>query len=177
MGGRWRNLWDLSDTATMDVGLSGVQGRSSESETVALGAVDLSVRWRPLGRAAKERSVLWRNELLVRRMSGETVAGAYSLARWQWARRWFVLGRYERFGFGADAHAGEDPAEQGDPHAADPEERWRASVAWAYVPSEFQALRLQASHTQSTSGDGDSEDRIMLQYIFSLGSHPAHLYW
>jgi hypothetical protein len=39
--------------------------------------------------------------------------------------------------------------------------------------SEFSRLRLQFSRDESRPG-GETDNQVFLQYIFSMGSHPAH---
>ena len=50
-------------------------------------------------------------------------------------------------------------------------ERLSAMLEW--VPSEFSRIRLQANHDRSTK---NSDNQLLLQYTFSLGSHGAHQY-
>ncbi|PCI69185.1 MAG: hypothetical protein COB26_06625 [Piscirickettsiaceae bacterium] len=50
-------------------------------------------------------------------------------------------------------------------------ERLSAMLEW--IPSEFSRIRLQANHDNSTK---KSDNQLLLQYTFSLGSHGAHQY-
>ncbi len=156
---RWRSLWDLGETATLDVGVSAATGHDGEEEAAVLGAADMSVRWRPL-EGARAASLLWRTEALGRSLHDDEDAGAYSLIAWQAARRWWLQARYERLGLTGDLEA-----EQG------------LSALVAYVPSEFQALRLQYGRRGHVEGSEPDRWEVQLQYGFSVGSHPAHAYW
>ena len=50
-------------------------------------------------------------------------------------------------------------------------QRWSAMVDFSN--SEFSRFRLQVSRDDSRPGTS-ADDQVFLQYIFSLGSHPAH---
>ena len=91
-------------------------------------------------------------------MSGtpaDIARGMYALAKVQFARRWWVQGRFDVL----------DPAGG--------ESTKRGAVMLAFVPSEFGALRLQ---TGIVDAPGDTYGELHLQYNFTLGSHPAHAY-
>ena len=45
----------------------------------------------------------------------------------------------------------------------------------AFVPSEFSAIRAEISYQESHYSSGD-DLRYSLQWNFTIGSHPAHLY-
>jgi hypothetical protein len=49
----------------------------------------------------------------------------------------------------------------------------RYSVMTDFSNSEFSRFRLQYNRDQSRPGR-EADNQIFLQYIFSLGSHPAH---
>ena len=90
--------------------------------------------------------------------------GWSAYAQFQFARRWWVSGRYDWL----DAREVIDL--EGTRETND-QTRWGASISW--VASEFQALRLEFSQTD----DGmDTESSVFLQYNVTIGSHPAHLY-
>ena len=82
--------------------------------------------------------------------------GYYAYAQFQFSRRGWIQARYGRV----------------DPSDADQDSE-RVSALLGFVPSEFQALRLEYSWV-STPEDDYSE--IFLQYNFTIGSHPAHAY-
>ncbi len=50
-------------------------------------------------------------------------------------------------------------------------ERWSAMLDWS--GSEFSRIRLQYNRDESRPG-GETDDQWLLQYIYSLGAHPAH---
>jgi hypothetical protein len=47
---------------------------------------------------------------------------------------------------------------------------------FAYVPSEFSALRLQYAAFRADEGGAALEHEVFLQAVVSIGSHPAHAY-
>ena len=49
----------------------------------------------------------------------------------------------------------------------------RNTLMFDFSPSEFSRFRLQYAHDQSRP-DGVDDNELMLQYIFSMGSHGAH---
>jgi hypothetical protein len=52
---------------------------------------------------------------------------------------------------------------------------WRESAILVFVPTEFSAVRLQASSTQPGPGMAPVIEAF-LQVNFTLGAHPAHSY-
>lgn len=156
-------LWDLTDDATLgfegDV-LAGRNGLGDATRT-SVAAAGVTVKWRP-ARRANYRSLRLTGEFLYgERDAGdpqfeETMRGFYTLAQWQWARRFWLQGRWERARAAAAATAA-----------------WRATAAVGFVPSEFQALRLQAAYVDRPD---DTWTEFYVQYNFTIGSHPAHKY-
>ena len=162
--GHWKNFFDLSDETTIEVGNSYIAGRNSDpghrlSQAVGL---DLTLKWRPL-QMATEKGLIWQSEYLYfsrDRERGESTSGGgmYSSLQYQFARRWWVQGRYDLLGI--------PKFEDGRKH------RW--STLLAFVPSEFSAIRLQHSYT--TQERGSPVNQLLLQFNYTIGSHPAHQY-
>jgi len=50
---------------------------------------------------------------------------------------------------------------------------WRATAMIDYTFSEFALLRLQYNHDESDV-TGKPNDELFLQFIFTIGAHPAH---
>jgi hypothetical protein len=50
---------------------------------------------------------------------------------------------------------------------------WRISGMADYTFSEFSLLRLQYNHDESDV-TGKPNDELFLQFIFTIGAHPAH---
>jgi hypothetical protein len=162
-----KNLWDLNEDTTLELGGSYVTGRNgatggaSHSLSQAAGA-NLTVKWKPAERL-RYKTLVWQTEYLGSwRETGtgtpdENLGGIYSYLQYQFLERWWVQGRYDYLGLHRSASMNE---------------KHRYSALVGYVPSEFSALRLQYSFLD----DIRDEHQLILQLNFSLGSHPAHLY-
>jgi uncharacterized coiled-coil protein SlyX len=162
--GHWKNFFDVSDSTTLELGNSYIAGRNSDAGhrlSQAIG-VDLTMKWRPL-RQATEKGLVWQNEYIYfsrdrDRDPASRGGGFYSSLQYQFARNWWIQGRYDLLGV---------------PKLDDGRKnRWTTLLA--LVPSEFSALRLQHSYT--TQNRGKSVNEILLQMSFTIGSHPAHQY-
>jgi hypothetical protein len=162
--GHWKNFFDLSDATTLEIGNSYIAGRNSDAGHRLSQAVgfDLTMKWRPLQQAT-EKGLIWQNEYIYfnrarERDSASQGGGLYSSLQYQFARNWWIQGRYDLLGV---------------PNLDDGrKQRW--STLLALVPSEFSALRLQYSYL--TQQHAKSVNEIMLQMNFTIGSHPAHQY-
>ena len=162
--GHWKNFFDLSDSTTLEFGNSYIGGRNSDAGhrlSQAIGA-DLTMKWRPL-QTATEKALIWQNEYIYfsrdrERPPSSRGGGFYSSLQYQFARNWWIQGRYDLLGV--------PRLDEGRNN------RWTTLLA--LVPSEFSALRLQHSYT--TQSHGKSVNEILLQMSFTIGSHPAHRY-
>lgn len=162
--GHWKNFFDLSDSATLEVGNSYIAGKNSDSRhrlSQAAG-LDLTLKWRPL-QMATEKALIWQSEYLyfTRDRGREPFTrggGMYSSLQHQFARRWWIQGRYDLLGV---------------PKFDDGRKR-RWSTLLAFVPSEFSAIRLQHSYTSQERGS--PVNQLLLQFNYTIGSHPAHQY-
>lgn len=162
--GHWKNFFDLSDETTFEVGNSYIAGRNSDSRhrlSQAAG-LDLTLKWRPL-QMATEKALIWQSEYLyfTRDRGREPFTrggGLYSSLQYQFARRWWIQGRYDLLGV--------PKFDDGRKH------RW--STLLAFVPSEFSAIRLQHSYTSQERGS--PVNQLLLQFNYTIGSHPAHQY-
>lgn len=162
--GHVKNFFDLNDETTLEIGNSYVAGRNSDAGrrlSQAVG-VDLTLKWRPL-RQATEKGLIWQNEYIFfnkdrGREPTSRGGGFYSSLQYQFARHWWIQGRYDLLGA--------PKFDDGKKH------RWTTLIA--LVPSEFSALRLQHSYT--IRDRGGPVNQVLLQMNFTIGSHPAHQY-
>lgn len=162
--GHWKNVWDVSDSATLELGASALYGkRGADDGSSRVYAGNLTYKWRP-ARLGMYRALELQAELM-HRASDETAVdsgdgvdktGGYAHARWQLARRWWLQGRYDRV----------------DHEGPDDESRWSALVA--FVPTEFSSLRFEYATLDPIRGDRDHQ--LLAQLNFTIGSHPAHGY-
>ena len=90
-------------------------------------------------------------------------SGWYGYVQYQFSRRWWAQLRYGSIERSPDLET---------LTYVDDETR-RSTVQLAFVPSEFQALRLEYSYVESPEA---AWSEIFLQFNFTIGSHPAHRY-
>lgn len=161
----WTNLFDLTDDATLEAGASYTAGLDVNHALAYASAAHLVIKWRP-ARHARTRSAQITGEVIYAHhdgreaIAGTNVGGAYGFAQWQLAQRWFVAGRFDYLGFPATDTGGVTR---------------RESAVLTFAPTEFSALRLQASVTHPPGGE-DPFVSGFLQVNFTVGAHPAHSY-
>ncbi|MGD1147886.1 MAG: hypothetical protein ABR961_08060 [Thermoanaerobaculaceae bacterium] len=166
--GHYRVFADLSDSTNLDFGVSygqGPNGTSSDAETT-LGAVDATLRWKPLVKGNYRSAILRGEYFLSRRdQSGGTVNadGWFVSGEYQLAKRWWVGVRGE-----ASQHA--DNAAIKDTGTA-------ATVT--FWPSEFSQLRAELRQRRyggpnSASTGTYTANEVLFQLQFAIGAHGAH---
>jgi hypothetical protein len=166
--GHLRGYHDVTDNTNIDLGFSFSQGHNASGivngidegrfHTTLYGA-DATVRWKPLQRAVYH-SFVGRSEFVWsrRQQPGGLQAGTgyYVSGDYQFARRWFLGGRYDRASHPDDASL-HDIGE---------------SAILTYWPSEFSQLRFQYRRTDYAAGP--TADELLMQLQFSIGAHGAH---
>lgn len=167
-----RNLWDLSDDLTFELGASGASGKNPDESSTNLYGADLTFKWRPGG--SRARALVFSNELIARDQNraafGEQGRGFASWVQYQFNPRWWtqVRGEYLQM-------KEQDPAlAVTAPDEILPDFSRKQSLLVGFVPSEFSAVRLQYDHL--ADGSEDDEHKVMLQFNYSIGAHPAHVY-
>jgi hypothetical protein len=162
-----KNLFDLSDNATLEVGLSYVAGKNSDEELSQVAGAHLIYKWKPARRSTTRSAVAVIEALYARRpapagseavLRGD-VSGGYAYFQWQLAQRWYIAGRFDMLGTPADFAAATK----------------KESIVLTLAPTEFSALRLQGNAYQPPEG-GAPYYEALLQANFTLGAHPAHAY-
>ncbi len=163
---KWKNLWELGDSSTLEWGASGLlfsahdHGSSVEDKTNLLGT-DLTFKWRPT-EGGKKASFIWSNEFIhIDRAGSNTTknGGLTSFMRYQFAERWHAGAQYEYIGFGKNEGTKDTNTYTG---------------LLAYVPTEFSQIRGQ--YDSIHDGSKKPEKRVSLQFNISIGAHPAHQY-
>jgi len=160
--GRLRGYQDISESANLDLGVSGAWGRveSNPGGTSRLLGVDATFRWRPLRRAIYRR-FLARTELVWSRRDlqdgPQDAFGFYASAEYQFARRWFLGARWDQ------SERAEEPALRDRGH----------SVLLSFWPSEFSQVRGQYRRTRFGESE-DWTDELLFQLQFNIGAHGAH---
>ena len=188
VGGAWRI--GLSRLAADADGR--VTGEEDSPETFTftgdsdVSVLDLVFKWAQDGNPAK-RNVVIHAEYFRRDENGTvdfddganpTVSTAYDGTQdgfyvqgvYQFMPRWRAGLRYDRLK--ADNAVTNNPAGEFDT-LADPAAAKRTSVMLDFSNSEFSRLRLQYNRDASRPG-GEKDDQWFVQYVMSIGSHPAH---
>jgi hypothetical protein len=163
---RWKNLFDISDELTMEMGGSFAYGRnelgSGPYDTTQVSGADLTFKWRPAGRE-RYRTLIWQSEFISSSRDVDK-KGVYSLAQFQFARRWWIQGRYDYYTIPRDQVGGTEVKQT----------QQRYSALLAFVMTEFSAVRLQYNRLNTLVAE--DEHQVFLQLNFTFGSHPAHAY-
>ncbi len=169
-GARWSNLWDVSDNGTLELGGSWLTGPSAHHayERTDLKGVDLTFKW--VGDSRNDASVTASLELIL--PEGEegfdAPRGMFGYVRGQIRRDWWM-------GFGAGYVGNEVVVSEsgGDFPWTRLLDTKEVKANLVFAPSEFSALRAEVS-LRDKGSTGDL--RVSLQWNFTIGSHPAHLY-
>jgi len=174
---RWLNGFDLSDTVSMNVGVSGLLGPNASgtsTDTTMVGA-DFYLKWQPDYSQRGYPFVSWHTEILNRRYeagdpgspSRETLKdwGMFTQALWGFKPGWVAGLRAEYAS--ADGNTSTDPLR-------DTRKRLSPNLTW--YPSEYSKLRLQYNRDWTEHLPDKTADSIWLQYEFNLGSHAAHVF-
>lgn len=163
-----KNLWDLNDDTTMELGFSGTTGKNQFNQAASVLASDLTFKWRP-AEGGKYHALIWSTEYLYGQRpwqvdaNGNSVRNLGGMASWlqyQFAERWWVQTRYEYVGTQRSAAL---------PVAT------KESMLLALLPSEFSGLRLQYDYIQDRARTRN-DHTIAFQYNVTIGAHPAHAY-
>jgi hypothetical protein len=166
--GHLRGYQDITDSTNLDLGFSYSRGHNDSGvvfgedlgrfRTTLYGG-DATIRWKPLQRSVY-RSFVARSEFIWSRRQQpgglQSGKGFYVSADYQFARRWWVGGRFDRA----------NHADDGLVHDKG------GSAVLTFWPSEFSQLRAQYRRTQY--GNGEKADELLMQLQFNIGAHGAH---
>jgi hypothetical protein len=156
-----RGYRDISESTNLDLGISYARGHNDLGTNFLthLYGVDATVRWKPLRRSIYH-SFVGRSEFIwsdrQQLPTTQKAFGYYASADYQFARRWFLGGRYDH----SDRSRDSALTDKG------------GSVVLTYWPSEFSQLRGQYRFTHYANNIDANE--LFVQLIFSLGAHGAH---
>ncbi|HKY93366.1 MAG TPA: hypothetical protein VJM11_20105, partial [Nevskiaceae bacterium] len=189
---------DVGDSGSWRLGLSHLRADANRRETgedaatAFTGKSDLTIvdavyKWAPHGNASARNAVL-QGEVFFRREHGDLVfdpEGAGDASRYDGDQKGFYVQGIVQFmpriraGVRYDRLFADNTIDDPVPDtslgfladdAHDPQ-RWSAMVDYSH--SEFSRFRVQFSRDDSRA-DASADDQVFLQYIFSLGAHPAH---
>ena len=172
---------DISESVNLDLGGSYSRGHSAIGPDVInqLFGIDATVRWKPLRRAIYH-SFVGRSEVIWSRIeqpgSTETPFGFYVSSDYQFARRWFLGGRFDR------SQRLNNGLQNAPDNFLPPPNPLLSSLAilqdtggslvLTYWPSEFSQIRGQLRRTRY--GENLTANELLFQFQFSIGAHGAH---
>jgi len=156
-----RGYKDINESTNLDLGVSYSRGHNEAGPDFVtnLYGVDATLRWKPLRRSIYHSFVARSEFIWSQRQqfpAEQRAFGFYAAGDYQFARRWFVGGRFDRSGrsqFASSTDTG-------------------GSAVLTYWPSEFSQVRGQYERTNYA--EGFSANQLLMQLIFSLGAHGAH---
>jgi hypothetical protein len=160
--GHLKNFWELTENATLELGLSGAAGPNDLAFTTVLGGIDLTYKWKPLQfntyqSLVLQMEALWSNK----RVLGDETRGSwgmYALANYQLDKRVFLIGRFDYSNLPENASFAE--------------RAYSGTLGW--YATEFQKVELEFKTTSSNSLP--TMNQVLLRSIFVIGAHGAHAY-
>ena len=179
--GRVRGYHDLNDASNIDLGASFAYGPSTidlppglltsiEPAPIIQAAgmnkrmvgVDATFRYRPPSRAIYRRlnvrtEFIWSRQEMPEQLF-ESAFGMYTSAEYQFARRWYIGGRYDRSGRTLDG----DAIDTG------------GSGFLTFWPTEFSQIRGQ--FRRINFAEGVKANEFLFQFNFTIGAHGAHVF-
>lgn len=163
-----KNFWDLSDNATLELGLTGIKGENLTREMSTMGAIDITYKWKPL-QYNTYKSFTFQNELFFSRSKAfgdiyETM-GFYSLLNVQVSKRWFFGGRYDYT----------------NPPFDEKFVKQSGTITFGWYATEFQKIEFEVKQTYvnaSVAGFNGKKNatQAFLRWIYIIGTHGAHSY-
>jgi hypothetical protein len=162
--GRLRAYHDLTEGSNIDVGASVAFGPTNVGPEMnkRLIGVDATFRYKPLRRAIYRQfqartEMIWSRQEMPESVR-QNAFGLYGLGEYQFARRWYIGGRYDRSQRALDASIQDTGG----------------SLFLTYWPSEFSQIRGQ--YRRTNYGDDVKADEVLLQFNFAIGAHGAHVF-
>lgn len=157
-----KNFFDLTENSTLELGFSGITGPNDPvGHRTILGGIDLIYKWKPL-RRNRYKSFEWTTEALIsqRETGSSTITSKafYSFLRYQFAKRWFIGGRYDYSQF-PETDAVNEKA---------------LSLIINFFATEFQKVEFQLQRGDPATGTPFL--RGLLRVVFVIGAHGAHQY-
>ncbi len=167
----WKNLIDLSDNYSAEIGVSGLTGLDDIGGRSVVGGADITVKGHGSNHHQWNR-LIWQNEFIYANKTGSRanlstddrqLGGFYSTLEYSLTRVFWLGGRFDLVGL---------------PGAT--EKSWNGGQTLAgtaiavLAPTEFSSFRVQAQR-QFLPG-GHTADSVTGQLNFVIGVHPAHSY-
>ena len=173
--GHWKNLLNLTDALTLEVGASYAQGSNFLRTQTKVEGLDLTFKWRP-SEGGKYNSWIFGGEYLERNLgqpgtANENGKGGYVWMQYQFAERWAAKVRYDHL----DVRDADSTA---NPSALTNQTTDKYTAGFDFIASEFSSYRLEYSRAQGPISltNESTENKVYLQANFTIGAHPAHGY-
>ena len=163
-----KNFWDLTPNATLEFGVTAINGENLFRNSTNVGALDLTYKWKPV-QFNTYKSVMFQNEFFYSHamLDSATVnaLGFYSLLNVQISQRYFLAGRFD---YSNSPNSKEFVQQSG-------------SLTLGWYATEFQKMEIEAKFTSTNEAliENNDEKKFILGYfrwIFVIGSHGAHKY-
>lgn len=158
---RLRNLWDLSESTTLDLGLSGANGHNFWNGRTNVKGADVSLKWRPTA-GGKYQSIAIAAEYLQGevgdRLVDSKLSGLSTWVQYQATQRVWLQIRNE------EAKSEDEGAKT----------HRKLSGLIGFNPTEFSGIRLQ--YDQLHDDEEKPLNSFLVQGNISIGAHPAHSY-
>ncbi|MGB3078900.1 MAG: hypothetical protein WBB31_07500 [Saprospiraceae bacterium] len=163
-----KNFWDLTPNATLEFGLTGINGENLKGKITNILALDLTYKWKPV-QFNTYKSVTFQNEFYYShaKLDSSTVnaLGYYSMLNVQVAKRLFLVGRYD---YSNTPYSNSFVQQSGS-----------ATLGW--YATEFQKIEAQVKYTTTNQALEENNNeknfsQVLVRWIFVIGSHGAHMY-
>jgi hypothetical protein len=163
-----KNFWDLTPNATLELGLTGINGENLTGRITNILALDLTYKWKPV-QFNTYKSVTFQNEFYYSHAKLDSSAvnalGYYSMMNVQIAKRLFLVGRYD---YSNTPYSNSFVQQSGS-----------ATLGW--YATEFQKIEAQVKYTTTNAPLAANNNeknfaQVLLRWIFVIGSHGAHMY-
>ena len=167
--------FDLSDTTTLNFGMSALNGPNGTGpdKMTEIYGLDLYIKWKPLFTSKGFPFVSWQTEWITRRYEAAAYAalpdetlkdsGIYTQFLWGIKPRW-VLGL---------RHDSADGENGGNDPLRDSRKRYSSNLTW--YPTEFSKFRLQYNN-DNADHLSDTVHAVWFQFEFMIGAHAAHVF-
>jgi len=167
---RARNFFDLSRDATLEVGSSLLSGHTAQGLSQRVVGIDLTFKHAPALNAGGHPWTFQSEWLRKDLGSSKEQEGWYTHLQYRLVKEWWLGARIER------AYRLPTLDENGDKSPFQGS-ALRRTMELTWAPSEFTSIRADFCHAVLGTEGGDRQDRrAVLQFVHTIGTHPAHSY-
>ena len=172
--GHFKNEFDLSQSTTLELGQSVLQGRGTDGNRHAAYGADVTFRNVPPKNSNGHGWILQGEYIQKGSFAGGDYVreqdGGYASLQYRLSQVWWVGIR------GEQARKSFTDFLLDDSGMPIPGTVHQTSANLAWTPTEFSFVRLEYSHASADGSIHRSDDRLMVQMSYTIGYHPAHAY-